>query len=80
MARLKIKMVSGLKLLLILIEWAVQLKRKDEHEKKQERLRQARADPVNYLRQFGRVQRTKPDESKDPMHSSRTTTDKHDGQ
>lgn len=79
MARPRIKMFSLLKLLPILIEWVVQLKRRDEHEKKQERLREARTDPANYLRQFGRVRR-KPDESKTDMHDSGTGTDKHDGQ
>lgn len=73
-------MFSLLKLLPILIEWAVQLKRRDEHEKKQKRLRQARTDPANYLRQFGRVQRAKPDESTSAMHDGGTGTDKHDSQ
>jgi hypothetical protein len=71
-------MVNLLKLLLILVEWVVQLKRRDEHEKKQERLREARANPANYLRQFGRVRRTKPDESTDSMHSGGASDDKHD--
>jgi hypothetical protein len=76
-------MVSWLKLLLILVEWAVQLKRRDEHEKKQERLNQARNDPANYLRQFGRVRDVKPDQPKasgDPVPGSGTSTDRHDGQ
>ncbi|MGO2354051.1 MAG: hypothetical protein ACTH58_04885 [Marinomonas foliarum] len=58
----------------------MQLKRRDEHEKKQKRLRQARTDPANYLRQFGRVQRAKPDESTSAMHDGGTGTDKHDSQ
>lgn len=73
-------MVSWLKLLLIIIEWAVQLKRRDEHEKKQERLREARTDPAKYLRRFGRVQRAKPDESKADVHDSGAGTDQHDSQ
>ncbi|QUX96538.1 hypothetical protein C0J08_14525 [Marinomonas sp. CT5] len=72
-------MASLLKFLLILMEWAVQMKRRDEYEKKQERLREARTDPAKYLRQFGRVRR-KPDESKAVMPDSGTGTDKHDGQ
>lgn len=73
-------MANLLKFLLILMEWAVQLKRQDEYEKKQERLRQARTDPANYLRQFGRVRRAKPDESTGGMHDGRAGTDKHDSQ
>ena len=76
MARLRIKMVSWLKFLLILIEWGVQLKRRDEHEKKQERLREARTNPAKYLRRFGRVQR----ESAEDVHGGGTGTDRHDSQ
>ena len=70
-----------LRFALTLLEWAIQLKRRDEHEKKQERLREARTNPTGYLRQFGRVQPVKPDDAKertDDMHSSGTGTDKHD--
>lgn len=45
------------KLLVHIIELAVQLKRRDDEEKRQERLTQAKSNPGNYLRQFGRVQR-----------------------
>ncbi|MBJ7555401.1 hypothetical protein [Marinomonas spartinae] len=72
-------MVSWLKFLLILVEWGVQLKRRDDEAQKQERLNQARTDPANYLRQFGRVRR-KPDESKADMHDSGASADQHDSQ
>ena len=73
-------MIRLLKFLLILIEWAVQMKRRDDEAQKQERLNQARNDPANYLRQFGRVQRAAPDESTSAMHDGGTGTDKHDSQ
>lgn len=73
-------MLSLLKFALILIEWAIQLKRRDEYEKKQERLREARDNPAKYLRQFGRVQYVEPDESTDTVHDSGTSTDKHNSQ
>lgn len=44
-----------LKLLCLIIELGIQLKRQDEHEQKQERKAAAKADPLNYLRKFGRV-------------------------
>jgi len=76
-------MLSWAKLLLVLLEQAVQWKRRDDQAKKQERLNQARNDPANYLRQFGRVPSAKPDKPKDSadsMHDGGTSTDKHDGQ
>ncbi|SBS29070.1 hypothetical protein MSP8886_01426 [Marinomonas spartinae] len=73
-------MVSLLKFLLILIEWGVQLKRRDDEAQKQQRLHQARTDPANYLRQFGRVHDVKPDESASPMPGGRASADKHDSQ
>lgn len=79
MARLRIKMISWLKLLTILIEKAIQIKRRDEYEKKQERLHQARTDPATYLKRFGRVQRVESDESTDTVHSSGASANKHDG-
>ncbi len=69
-----------LRFALTLLEWAIQLKKRDEHEKKQERLREARTNPAGYLRQFGRVQPVKPDDGTDRtdnMRSSGTSTDKH---
>lgn len=72
-------MGSFIKLFVIFVEWAVQWKRHDDQAKKQERLREARTDPANYLRQFGRVRR-KPDESKAVMPDSGTSADKHDSQ
>lgn len=66
--------------MLVLIEWAIQIKRRDEHAKKQERLNQARTDPANYLRQFGRVRRVESDQPADTVHSSGASADKHDGQ
>lgn len=71
-----------LRFALTLLEWAIQLKRRDEHEKKQERLREARTNPAGYLRQFGRVPDVKQDgteERPDDMHSSGTGTDKDNG-
>ena len=50
-------MANLLKLVLILIEWSVQLRRRDEEEVRRERLEQARDRPGDYLRQFGRVRR-----------------------
>lgn len=50
-------MASLLKLVLILVEWSVQLRRRDEKEERLERLEQARDRPGDYLRQFGRVRR-----------------------
>ena len=73
-------MVSLLRFLLILIEWGVQLRRKDVYKKKQERLRQARTDPVNYLRKFGRVQRDQPSNSEDSVPRSGASADQHDSQ
>ncbi|WP_111639981.1 hypothetical protein [Marinomonas shanghaiensis] len=73
-------MASLLKLLLILIEWAVQLKRRDDEAQKQERLDEARNDPASYLRRFGRVQRAKPYDSRADMHDGGASTDKHDSQ
>lgn len=42
-------------LLVHVIELAVQVKRRDDEEKRQERLAQAKSNPGDYLRQFGRV-------------------------
>lgn len=69
-------MASWLKFLLILIEWGIQLKRQDEHDKKQERLRQARTDPAGYMRERGWLQRNQSSDSS--MPSDRTGTDQHD--
>lgn len=71
-------MVSWLKFLLILIEWGIQLKRQDEHDKKQERLRQARTDPAGYMRERGWLQRNQSGNSDSSMPSDRTGTDQHD--
>ncbi|RDL44677.1 hypothetical protein DN730_09840 [Marinomonas piezotolerans] len=73
-------MASLLKLMLILMEWAVQVKRRDDEAQKQERLRKARTDPAGYLRQFGRVRHVESSGSADPVPRDRTGTDKHDGQ
>lgn len=48
-------MKPALKLLVLLVELLVQKKRRDDNEQRQERLVQAKDDPVAYLRQFGRV-------------------------
>ncbi|OOI04725.1 hypothetical protein BIW16_07650 [Vibrio sp. OULL4] len=50
-------MNSWVRLAAVLIEWAIQLRRRDEYEKRQERLEEARNNPGDYLRQFGRVRR-----------------------
>ena len=71
-------MASWLKFLLILIEWGIQLKRRDEHDKKQERLRQARTDPAGYLRERGWLQRNQSGKSDSGMPSDRTCADQHD--
>lgn len=71
-------MASWLKFLLILVEWGIQLKRQDEHDKKQERLRQARTDPASYMRDRGWLQRNQPGNSSTSMPSDRTSTDQHD--
>jgi len=73
-------MASWLKFLLILMEWAVQVKRRDDEAQKQQRLRKARTDPAGYLRQFGRVRHVESDDSANSMPSSGAGTDKHDGQ
>lgn len=73
-------MASWLKFLLILIEWGIQLKRRDEYDKKQERLRQARTDPAGYMRERGWLQRNQSGNSDSALPSDRTGIDQHQGE
>lgn len=59
-------MANLLKLVFILIEWSVQLRRRDDEEVRRERLEQARDHPGDYLRRFGRVRRDEPAEGVEP--------------
>ncbi len=73
-------MASWLKFLLVLIEWGIQLKRQDEYDKKQERLRQARTDPAGYMRERGWLQRNQSGKSDNGLPSDRTNADQHNGE
>jgi hypothetical protein len=66
-----------IKLLVHLVELAVQVKRRDENEKRQERLQQAKSNPGDYLRQFGRVRHVA-DEPKDAVRGDTTGVDGND--
>lgn len=48
--------MNWLKLFVLLLEWGVQLKRRDDETKREERLLLAKTNPGDYLRQFGWVQ------------------------
>jgi hypothetical protein len=61
------------KLFVHLIELAVQVKRRDDEEKRQERLAQAKSNPGDYLRQFGRVQHIDDKSSADVSSDSANT-------
>ena len=65
------------KLFVLLLEWGIQLKRRDDHEKRQERLQHARSNPGDYLRQFGRVRRVA-DKPTDAVSGDTTGTEGHD--
>jgi hypothetical protein len=69
--------VVWVKLFVMLIEWGIQLKRRDDNEKRQERLQQAKGNPGDYLRQFGRVRRVA-DEPKDAVRGDTTGVDGND--
>lgn len=64
------------KLFVLLLEWGIQLKRRDDYEKRQERLQQAKSNPGDYLRQFGRVRRVA--DKADAVRGDTTGTDGHD--
>lgn len=64
------------KLFVLLLEWGIQLKRRDDYEKRQERLQQAKSNPGDYLRQFGRVRRVA-DKPEDAVRGDTTGIDGH---
>lgn len=69
-------MTSILKLLTLIIELLVQLKRKDDNAKRKERAEKAKSDPVGYLRQFGRVQYVDAKSSGEAMPDTRASPDR----
>lgn len=80
MVKLRMPMANLLKFILILIEWGVQLKRRDDEAQKQQRLHHARTNLADYLRQFGRVQRDQPSHSEDSVPRSRASANRNDSQ
>lgn len=71
-------MASWGRLAVVLIEWAIQLRRRDEYEKRQERLQQARNNPGDYLRQFGRVRRNESAKADKPVRGDTASTKGND--
>ncbi|MDO6707934.1 hypothetical protein [Photobacterium sp. 1_MG-2023] len=68
-------MNTALTVLALLVEQFIQMKRRDDYADKQKRLRVAKSDPADYLRQFGRVRTTQ-----STMRSNTTGTGEHDVQ
>ncbi len=65
--------MNWLRLFVLLLEWGVQLKRRDDEAKRKKRLSLAQNNPGDYLRQFGRVQRAS--EQEDSMCGNYTSVE-----
>lgn len=71
--------MAALKLIALLLEFLIQTKRRNDDEEKKIRVDAAKSDPLNYLRQFGRVQHVANDDNEQTkaMPDKRTEADKH---
>lgn len=66
-------MKAALQIIAFLLEFLIQAKRRSDDEDKKKRVDAAKSDPINYLRQFGRVQHDGNDSS---QQSAQTLPDK----
>ena len=69
-------MKGALQLLILIVEFLIQLKRRDDNAKRKSRIEKAKSDPAAYLRQFGRVQHVDSTTTETTVSDSRTSSDR----